>query len=146
MSTQTLFQIPVRIYWEDTDASGVVYHANYARYFERARTDWLRQRGIDQTRLAESLGVLVVVRHLALDLLAPARLDDLCQASVEIEQVKRVSVMLRQELRRAADDALLVYAQITLACLDATSFRPAAFPATIRALLAEPAREVEAVS
>lgn len=130
------FRIPVRIYWEDTDASGVVYHANYARFFERARTDWLRQQGIDQRGLAETLGALIVVRRMAFELERPARLDDLCWASVEILRTRKVSAELRQELRHQHDASLLVSATITLACLDPGTFRPTPFPAPIQALLA----------
>ncbi|MDP1697418.1 MAG: YbgC/FadM family acyl-CoA thioesterase [Xanthomonadaceae bacterium] len=136
MPAPVLFQIPVRIYWEDTDASGVVYHANYARFFERARSDWLRQHGIDQSGLAESLGALIVVRRMAFELDRPARLDDLCWASVEILRTRKVSAVLRQELRQQHDASLLVSAEITLACLDAGTFRPAPFPAAIQTILA----------
>ena len=136
MSTQTPFQIPIRIYWEDTDASGVVYHANYARFFERARTDWLRQHGIDQHQLAQRHGTLIVVRRMAFELDHPARLDDLCLASVEIAQARKVSAVLRQTLRQQHDDRLLVSAEITLACLHAATFRPTPFPAAIKAILA----------
>src|SRR3546814_9880130 len=101
------FRIPVRIYWEDTDASGVVYHANYARFFERARTDWLRQQGIDQSGLAETLGALIVVRRMAFELERPARLDDLCWASVEILRPRKVSAELRQELCPTHEASLL---------------------------------------
>lgn len=136
MSAPTLFQIPVRIYWEDTDASGVVYHANYARFFERARTDWLRGHGIDQIGLAETLGALIVVRRMAFELERPARLDDLCWASVEIMQARKVSAVLRQTLRQQHDDRLLVSAEISLACLHAATFRPTPFPDAIKAILA----------
>ncbi len=136
MSAPTLFQIPIRIYWEDTDASGVVYHANYARFFERARTDWLRGHGVDQTALAETLGALIVVRRMAFELERPARLDDLCWASIEIVQARKVSAVLRQTLRRQHDDGLLVRAEITLACLDAATFRPTPFPDAIKTILA----------
>lgn len=135
MATPAHFRIPVRIYWEDTDASGVVYHANYARFFERARTDWLRQNGIDQTTLAQAIGALVVVRRMAFELERPARLDDLCWASVEIVQAKKVSAVLHQQLRQQHDNTLLVSAEITIACLDANTFRPTAFPDAIKAML-----------
>lgn len=136
MSAPALFQIPVRIYWEDTDASGVVYYANYARFFERARTDWLRQYGIDQGSLAQAIGVLVVVRRMQFEFARPARLDDLCWASVEILQARKASAVLRQQLRRQHDDTLLAGAEITLACLDAGTFGPAAFPEPIKSMLA----------
>lgn len=136
MPARVPFQIPVRIYWEDTDASGVVYHANYARFFERARSDWLRQHGIDQSGLAESLGALIVVRRMAFELERPARLDDLCWASVEIVRMRKVSAVLHQELRQQHAASLLASAEITLACLAAGSFRPVPFPAAIQQIFA----------
>lgn len=135
MSTPTLFQLPIRIYWEDTDASGVVYHANYARFFERARSEWLRQHRIDQNQLAQTLGTLIVVRRMAFELERPARLDDLCLASVESVQARKASAIMQQVLRRQPEQTVLVSAQITLACLHATTFRPTPLPAAITAIL-----------
>jgi acyl-CoA thioester hydrolase len=106
----------VRIYYEDTDAAGVVYHANYLKYFERARTEFFRDRGLSVTELASDGFVFPVVR-VEMDFRAPALHDDLLSIRTFPEQVKRSSLMVRQQAVRKADDKLLVEALITLACV-----------------------------
>src|SRR5699024_9253064 len=97
---------PIQVFYEDTDASGVVYHANYLRYFERARSVWLEQLGLTHTRLAEALDVGFVVTHADVHFKAPARLDDRLQVSVGISRLRRASLQFRQAIRR--ESALLV--------------------------------------
>ena len=128
-----MFAWPVRIYWEDTDASGVVYNANYLKFFERARTEWLRQAAIDQAQLAQDHGVIVVLRRVELDLIRPARLDDALLASFEPVQRKGASVLAQQRLyrREGGIDQPLAVAQMRLACLDAQTLRPHPLPSVL---------------
>jgi acyl-CoA thioester hydrolase len=122
------FSWPVRVYWEDTDASGVVYHANYLRWFERARTEWLRARGFDQERLRVELGAAFTVASLEIRYLRPARLDDALSVEVIVAELRRASLSFRQVLRRAADGERLSEATVRVGCVDAASFRPRAIP------------------
>jgi acyl-CoA thioester hydrolase len=122
------FVFPARVYYEDTDASGVVYHANYLRYFERARTEWLRTMGFGQQNLRASLDVVFTVANLRIDFLRPARLDDALEVSVIVEQMRRASLEFRQELRRAGEADLLSRAHVRVACVDVATFRPCALP------------------
>lgn len=119
---------PVRVYWEDTDASGVVYHANYLRWFERARTEWLRARGHDQESLRTRLGIAFTVASLEIRYLRPARLDDALDVAVEIPAPRRASLTFVQRLCRSAGGELLAEAQVKVGCVDAASFRPRALP------------------
>ena len=124
------FTWPVRVYYEDTDSGGVVYYANYLKYFERARTEWLRNLGVNQDKLALEAGLIFVVRRAELDFERPARLDDLLEVTVEPLKVARVYVQLAQEARRGAE--VLARAQIRVACLDSRGFKPAAMPQSLR--------------
>jgi acyl-CoA thioester hydrolase len=128
------FHWPVRVYWEDTDAGGVVYHAGYLRYFERARSEWLRARGFGQQQLREADGIVFVVHRMEIAFRAPARLDDLLDASVAVESRGGASFTVRQALHRADCTAPLVDARVRIACVDAARFRPHPIP---RHLLAE---------
>lgn len=131
-----VFRIPVRVYWEDTDASGVVYHGNYARFFERCRSDWLRAvHGLSQAELAEALGALIVVNRMVTQLSRPARLDDACWVTFAIERLKGASAQVVQTLVHQDSQTQLASCELTLVCLDAKSFRPMPFPARLRALL-----------
>ena len=107
----------LRVYWEDTDAGGVVYHANYLRYFERARTEWLRERGFDQTKLLADTNLLFVVADGALRYAAPARLDDVIDVSVALASSGRASLTLKQQALRGA--TLLAEATLRLGCVEA---------------------------
>ncbi|MGQ0618792.1 MAG: tol-pal system-associated acyl-CoA thioesterase [Panacagrimonas sp.] len=127
----TAFTWPVRVYWEDTDASGVVYHANYLRWFERARTEWLRARGFDQERLRVEAGVAFTVANLEIRFLRPARLDDALRVEVAIAESRRASISFQQTLRREVDGQLLSEATVRVGCVDAASFRPKAIPFTL---------------
>jgi acyl-CoA thioester hydrolase len=123
---QAPFVFPVRVYWEDTDAGGVVFYANYLRFFERARTEWLRARGHEQQALREATGALFVVSDVRLRYLAPARLDDVLAVSVEVREQGRASMLIAQAARRG--DTLLVEGEVRIGCVDATSFRPRRIP------------------
>lgn len=123
------FTIPVRVYWEDTDAGGVVYHASYLRYFERARTDWLRAIGIDQTRLLRDERRQFAVVEANIRYHRPARFDDLLLVSVRVEERRGASIVMQQEIRRdATGNELLASAMIRAACLDSDSLRPRPLP------------------
>src|ERR1044071_7159076 len=119
----------VRVYYEDTDASGVVYHAAYLRFFERARTEWLRALGQGQEQLRQSQGLAFTVANMQIDFLKPARLDDELDVSVAVEQVRAASLKVTQTLRRRPDQALLARAAVRVGCVDAATFRPHPIPA-----------------
>lgn len=129
------FTWPVRVYWEDTDGGGVVYYANYLKFLERARTEWLRSLGYSQTDLAADPGILFMVVNLQMEYLKPARLDDALVVSCEPERDGRVSMLIRQQvLREAASGAeLLLQAEVRVACLDAKSRRPRRIPEFVAA-------------
>jgi len=123
-----LFSWPVRVYWEDTDAGGVVYHARYLHFLERARSEWLRASGIGQQQLRDEAGIVFVVHRMELDFKAPARLDDLLIATVQTEECRSASFIVRQALRRETEPNVLVDAHVRIACLDAARFRPRPIP------------------
>jgi acyl-CoA thioester hydrolase len=135
---------PVRVYYEDTDAGGVVYHANYLKFAERARTEMLRALGIEQERLRQESGVSLVVRRMTVDFLAPARLDDELVVASRLAGLAGASLDLAQEIRRG--DEPLVRLDSQIACLGPTG-RPTRLPSALRAALAfldEPSRMVSA--
>lgn len=121
-----LFSWPTRVYWEDTDAGGVVYHAQYVAFLERARTEWLRYRGHGQQQMRDDLDLVFAVRAMQLEFLRPARLDDLLAVTVEIRSCRRASVVFAQSIRRGEE--LLLTAQVRVAVLSASSFRPKPAP------------------
>jgi len=125
-----LFSWPVRVYYEDTDAGGVVYYANYLKFFERARTEWLRSLGLNQDKLAQEEGLIFVVRRALLDFARPARLDDMLEVTVEPMKLARVYVDLVQEARCGTQ--MLARAEIRVACLNQRNFRPVAMPRFLR--------------
>jgi tol-pal system-associated acyl-CoA thioesterase len=124
------FSFRVRVYYEDTDAGGVVYYANYLKFMERARTEWLRHLGYDHQVLAREHKVIFVVSAIAADFLKPARLDDNLAVSVRLESVGRVRCIFEQEVRR--EDEVLVKARVTVASLANESFKPAEIPAGLK--------------
>ncbi len=132
------FVWPVRVYWEDTDAGGVVYYANYLKFMERARTEWLRARGIDQNRLRERTGVVLVVRELTCEFLKSARLDDELEVAVELASARGARMTLTQTIHRESDRALLISARIGAACLDAERWTPRRLPPELRSVLDQP--------
>ena len=122
------FEFPVRVYWEDTDAGGIVFYANYLKFFERARTEWLRAAGIGQQHLKANENVVFVVHAMELRFNAPARLDDLLTATVQPAERRSASFVVMQELRREPEARALVEARVRVACLDAAAFRPRPIP------------------
>lgn len=126
----TRFSWPVRVYWEDTDAGGIVYYANYLKFMERARTEWLRARGVEQVDLKDRENVMFVVVRAEADFRMPARYGDLLQVTCEVSGSTRASLTFRQDVVRTVDDAeeLLVTGSVRIACLDALKFRPRPLP------------------
>lgn len=124
------FSWTIRIYYEDTDTGGVVFYANYLKFFERARTEWLRAAGVGQRALAESQRVMFVVKSTAVDYHAPARLDDELKLTVVVQRFGRASVQFIQEAWRidGAERTLLTVGHIKVGCVDASTFRPCAIP------------------
>ena len=124
--------LPIRVYYEDTDAQGVVYYANYLRFLERARTEWLRQRGINQTQLRSDQGLVFVVHGINLKFRAPARFDDMVFASASVCRHTAARFFFKQRLTRdSATGPVLVEGEVEAACLDADSFRPRRLPKTL---------------
>lgn len=123
------FAFPVRIYYEDTDAGGVVYHANYLRFMERARTEWLRIHGYELNRLEQEYGFLFAVRSANIDYIKPARLNDLLNIQVSIVRTGKASLDIDHEIYR--DEELLCRGRIKLAGIAVDSFRPKALPFTL---------------
>jgi acyl-CoA thioester hydrolase len=130
------FSWPARVYWEDTDGGGVVYYANYLRFLERARTEWLRSLGFSQTALAKDPGILFVVASLSIDYKRPARLDDALIITCDAEREGAACLRFMQTIRRG--DEVLVEATVRVACLDAQRFRPTRIPAAILEAVSRP--------
>ena len=114
---------PVRVYWEDTDAGGVVYYANYLKFMERDRTEWLRSLGVSQSSLERERGVLFMVLHVEVDYRSPARLDDELIVSCRAAPDGRTSAIFEQAIHRA-DGELLIEGRVRVVCVDAKSLRP----------------------
>ena len=121
-----MFSHPLRVYWEDTDAGGVVYHAQYLAFLERARSEWLRSLGHVQERMRRDHDLVFAVRSMQLDFRAPARLDDALLATVALRECRNASLVFAQDVRR--DDRLLLSAQVRIAVLAASTFRPRPLP------------------
>ncbi len=128
-SAVPVFSWPARVYWEDTDGGGVVYYANYLKFLERARTEWLRSLGFVQTELAKDPGIIFVVASLSIDYRRPARLDD--ELTIRSEYHADGAVCMRFVQRVLRGDEVIVDATVRVACLDAQSFRPTRLPATL---------------
>jgi len=124
------FEFPVRIYWEDTDAGGIVFYANYLKFFERARTEWLRAAGVEQQRLREDTGLIFVVAETRLRYVAPARLDDLLTLTVEPEPAGKASLVVRQRALRG--DTLLCEGEIRIGCVRAGDLKPQRLPDSVQ--------------
>ena len=127
-TSAVLFSWPVRIYWEDTDAGGVVYHASYLRFLERARTEWLRSLGVEQSRVKEESGLAFLVREMQLDFLKAALLDDELLVTVEVKERRAASILFAQSISRA-DGTELLRATVRVACVDTRRMRPVQIPA-----------------
>ena len=123
------FRHPLRVYWEDTDAGGVVFYANYLKFFERARTEWLRTLGFSQQQMQREDGLIFVVADTALRYLRPARLDDLLEVTVTVTVAARASMRLAQQAWRGGE--LLAEGSIRIGCVTADGFRPCRIPAAI---------------
>ena len=122
----SVFSIPIRVYYEDTDAGNVVYYDNYLKFMERARTEWLRALGFEQDELSRHDGVLFAVRSARLEFLKPARFNELLQATVRVKQRGKASITFAQEIRR--DELTLCEGEVKVACLDAATFTPRPIP------------------
>ena len=132
-ASQQPFTLPVRVYYEDTDAGGVVYYANYLKFCERARTEWLRTFGVSQQALIDEQGLGFVVRSVQADYLAPARLDDALIVVTQVAMLRRASILFEQQLMRGQE--LLFTARVLLASIDLHRQKPVAIPASLHALL-----------
>jgi len=122
----SVFTWTVRVYYEDTDAGGIVYYANYLKFFERARTEWLRALGINQHDLLAQEGAAFVVRSASVDYRAAARLDDEIKLCLRVEKLGRASVQFAQQAWRG--DTLLSTADVKVGCVDAATMRPRSLP------------------
>ena len=134
------FDWPVRVYWEDTDGGGIVYYANYLKFFERARTEWLRAMDVSQSVLAGSAGLVFVVSEVNLRYHAPARLDDMLQLRLQVRELGAARIALAQQAWRPSDAGAaqpLAEAAVRVGCVQAASLRPARIPADLRAKIAE---------
>ncbi|OZI53417.1 tol-pal system-associated acyl-CoA thioesterase [Bordetella genomosp. 4] len=132
-STSTEATFNIRVYYEDTDAGGVVFYANYLKFLERARTEWLRELGVQQSALVADESRMFVVHSLDMSYRKPARLDDLITIRSRVTRVGRASIHFDQRAER--DGELLAHGNIQICCVDAVHLRPAALPAVVRAKL-----------
>ena len=130
------FHWPVRVYYEDTDTGGIVYYANFLKFFERCRTEWLRALGFEQQHLRASLGLQFVVVHVAIDYRKPARLDELLTVSASVAELARSYIVFAQELHREGE--LLAKATVKVASLNAASMMPMRLPADLVAGITNP--------
>lgn len=124
------FEIPVRVYIEDTDAGGIVFYANYLRFFERARTDFLRSIGIEQSVTIDN-NMIFVVRHVSIDYKSPARLDDVLSISCAVKSVRPTRVMFSQSANRDSDGTNLVNAEVEVVAVSMDTLKPRALPDTL---------------
>jgi acyl-CoA thioester hydrolase len=131
-SAASPFRHAVRVYWEDTDAGGVVFYANYLKYFERARTEWLRHLGFGQQALREETGVIFIVTDTQLRFLAPARLDDLLHITVDLRNQGRATLEFAQQAWRGS--VLLAEGDIRIGCVDQGTFKPCRIPTPLQNL------------
>lgn len=122
----TDFRFAIRVYWEDTDAGGVVFYANYLKFFERARTEWLRAAGVEQQRLRDETGAMFVVADVHTRYLSSARLDDLLHITVRIEEQGAASMVIAQQAWRG--ETLLAEGRIRIGCVQAASLKPCRIP------------------
>lgn len=125
----SMFAWPVRVYYEDTDTGGVVYYANYLKFMERARTEWLRSLGFEQDQLIRDAGIIFAVRAVEVDYLRPARFNDALMVTAEVVHNGGASITFRQEVRRG--DEVLCRGKVKIASLDAQTLRPKPAPAAI---------------
>jgi len=124
-----IFHWPIRVYYEDTDAGGVVFYANYLKFFERARTEMLRDMGFEQDQLITEQNIIFVVRSVQVDYLTPARFNDALEATAEVTQAKKVSLNFEQAVTRNGE--VLCKGNVRIACLDAKTMKPKAIPSQL---------------
>jgi len=129
IAPSSVFRHRLRVYWEDTDAGGVVFYANYLRFFERARTEWLRDLGFGQQRLKDEAGAMFIVSDTHVRYLRPARLDDELDVTVLVREAGRVALTILQEAWHG--DVLLAEGSIRIGCVDAGTFKPRRIPSEI---------------
>jgi tol-pal system-associated acyl-coA thioesterase len=129
--TDLIFQFPVRIYYEDTDAGGVVYHARYLHFFERARTEYLRTLDFSQQILLNERNVAFVVKTMTIDYRLPARLDDWLVVETKISEVRGAAILFTQQLKR--DELILCTATVKVASVDLSKMKPVALPDEVKA-------------
>ncbi len=129
MGNSQQFSWPIRVYYEDTDSGGVVYHSNYLNFMERARTEWLRHFGFDQSYLKDELNMIFVVHSMQIQFKKSAKLDDLLTITSQVAEISRASFAFLQTI--SLNQQTLIQAQVKLACVDAISFKPKAFPQPI---------------
>jgi acyl-CoA thioester hydrolase len=127
VSPKPAFSWPVRVYWEDTDAGGVVYHAGYLRFMERARSEWMRALGVDQMAFKQSTGLAFMVRDMHIDFLRPALRDDELSVTVEVKEWRTASILFTQLITKI-DGCCLIRASVRVACVDLQRMRPAPIP------------------
>jgi acyl-CoA thioester hydrolase len=129
----TEFIFPIRVYYEDTDSGGVVYYANYLKFMERARSEYLRSLGFEQDEIIANDGVLFAVRSLSVDYVKPARFNQLLNVSAQLAEIGKASLLFAQRVELAAGEAsqLFCTAKVKIACLDARTFRPTPIPSRI---------------
>ena len=130
MSKHKVFSLSVRVYFQDTDAGGVVYHASYLNFMERARTEWMRTHGYSNAGLMKEFGMVFVVRSLKLDYLKPALLDDVLDVTAQIKDIGRSRISLLQTVRRG--DEVLTEAEVHLVCVSLEGFKPVGVPEVLR--------------
>jgi acyl-CoA thioester hydrolase len=130
---KAVFKFPIRIYWEDTDAGGIVFYANYLKFFERARTEWLRSLGVEQQSLKDESGGMFVVSETQLKYFSPARLDDLLEVSAQTTESGRASLVLTQQawLTVEGQHKLLAEGKIRIGWVDSQTMKPGRIPAKI---------------
>ena len=121
----------IRVYYEDTDSGGVVYYANYLKFIERGRSEFLRDMGFEQDQLIESQGVIFAVKSLKAEYLLPARFNDMLMVHTQVEKSRRASLIFSQKITDLKQNKVLFEAQVTVACLDAQEFKPRAIPSDI---------------
>ncbi len=131
----SLFKWPVRVYYEDTDAEGVVYYANYLKFYERARTEWLRSLGIGQEILKNKHNIIFVVKNVSIDYRRPALLDDELTVTAEVSKLKGASILFEHTVSRDGDE--LNKCSVTIVCVDGTNIRPTAIPDEIARKMSE---------
>ena len=127
------FTHPFRVYFEDTDVGGIVYNANYLKYLERARSEWLRASGINQSTLLAETGLAFAVRKTSAEYLKPARLDDMLEVDLAIEKIARAQIFFRQQVRRVSpNQELLLTATAQIVCINLSTMKPASIPPSLQ--------------